>query len=326
MRCIGVTKKKSRCKNSSNLLFCKIHCWQPLTAIMLLFSYVGYWAGFYQDLLKPIIDNQTKISELRKLISIEVKKNRREFAEWEDNEDPTMGKSDVITILSDRQPIKSMEIYQTAKDQKFKDYLPTAQLADFFMPTEIEYQVLDLDGDGIDEIIIKITNRIYSLHFDKQVNILILNPMGEILNTTPYPRNIPGLSLEVHNPYSAYKTTAVMKDVISNTFTSSTFCNDFNVTTQDGVKYLQFSWVIDNSSYAAPHLHQVENYKFESGKLIPVESTPELYIAEGWENASTGKIVTSISDAETFLNENNLPTIGKLYSQIKNQQQENIAP
>ncbi|MEI7267185.1 hypothetical protein [Pectobacterium versatile] len=317
MQCIGITKKKNRCKNNTKFLFCKKHVWQPVSGFILLISLLGFSAGFFQDLLSPIIEENKRNSDLKKLISIEIKNNRREVAEWQDDTDPMLGKSDVLTILSDRQPVKSLEIYHTAKDQKFKNYPPTAPLADFFIPTEVEYQVSDLDNDGINEIIIILRNRIYSLHYDKQVNVLIYNAKGEMLSQTPYPRDLPDLPLNVHNPYSAYKTTVVMKDKISDSSHSSTFSNDFKIVTKNHEKYLQFSWVIDNASYASPHLHQVEEFRYDGGKLIPIDDTPKLYINDSWENATTGEPVESIYQASDFLKENNLPTLYEVYKELK---------
>lgn len=317
MRCIGITKEKKRCKNNTNSLFCKKHIWQPVSGLIVLISFLGFSAGFFQDLLSPMIEENKRNSDLKKLIAIEVKNDRREVAEWQDDANPMLGKSDVLTILSDRQPVKSLEIYHTAKDQKFKNYPPTAPLADSLIPTEVEYQVLDLDDDGINEIIIILRNRIYSLHHDKQVNVLIYNSKGEMLSQTPYPRDIPDLLFNVHNPYSAYKTTVVMKDKISDSSRSSTFSNDFKIINHNNEKRLQFSWVVDNASYASLHLHQVEEFRYEAGKLIPIDETPKLYINDSWENATTGELVESKYQASEFLKENNIPTLYEVYKELK---------
>lgn len=317
MQCFGLTKNKKRCRNHTNFIFCKKHSWQPISAIIFISGLLGTFAGLFQDLLKPIMDAHERENELKELVSVEVEKNRRLIPEWENNTDPTLSKSDVVTILSARQPIKSLEIYHMAKDKKFKDYPATAPLAESFIPTEVHYQVLDLDNDGSDEIILVFNNQLYSLHYDKQINILIFNGKGEMISKTPYPNIIPGLNLKVHNPYSAYKTTAVMLDAISEKSYSTTFSNDFNIINKNNKKILQFSWVIDNAPYTSTHMHQVEEFTYERGKLIPTQNYPQLYINDGWENAMTGKIINSLTEANDFLKKNNLPSFIDTYRDLK---------
>jgi hypothetical protein len=311
MQCCGITGKRKRCRNTATFLFCHQHVWQPLTAVIALFSVIGFIAGFFQDAIKPLAEKWTTDEELRKPVSLELKANRRTSAEWEENPDPTAGKSDVVTILLDRQPKKTLEIYHTAKDQRFKDYPPTFPLADFFLPTAIDNQVVDLDLDGVNEIVLILTNQIYGLHFDKQVNVLIYSPVGQLLARTPYPRNIAGIKIDLVNPYSAYKTTAVMRDEISGMTESTTFANDFSVVTRDRKKYLQFSWVIDNASYVETHLHQVEEFEYADGKLRST-GNPALYIKDGWEQAASGQLVPTVQQALVFLKEHNQPSFAEM--------------
>jgi hypothetical protein len=307
MQCMGRTKLKKRCRNSAKFFFCNKHLWQPFSLVVSLFLIIGFFAGFFQDLIKPLSEKFERDNELQKVVTVEIKNDRRTVAEWENNPDPTNGKSDVVTIFLDRQPVKSLEIYHNAKDQRFKDYPPTFLLADFFMPTAAAYQVIDLDKDGVNEIVLILTNQLYSLHHDKQVNVLIYNPMGDLLARTPYPQDISGLKLEVLNSYSAYKTTVTMKDETTGLTQSTTFANDFNIVTRDNNKYLQFSWVIDNAGYIGQHLHQVEEFQYSSGKLVPVLNKPKLYINDSWENATSGQYVESIQQASDFLKKNNQP-------------------
>lgn len=318
MQCYGLTKKRERCRNTTKFIFCKKHCWQPLSGIIFILGILATFAGLFQDMFKPLFEQYQNENELKKLVSVEVEKNRRLVPEWENNTDPTLGKSDVVTILSDRQPIKSLEIYHMAKDKKFKDYPATAPLADNFIPTEVEYQVLDLDNNGADEVILKLTNQLYSLHYDKQINVLIFNGKGEMISKTPYPNNIPGLHLKIHNPYSAYKTTAVMYDAISEKSSSTTFANDFNIVNENNKKTLQFSWVIDNASYASPHMFQVEEFIFDNGQLLAIHEKPQIYINNGWGNATSGKIIHSLSEVSEFQKNNNLPSFIDTYNSLIN--------
>jgi hypothetical protein len=314
MQCIGRTGQKKRCRNNAKFLFCHKHVWQPLTAGAALLTTIGFGAGFFQDAVKPLAEKIALDEELRKPVAVELKTNRRTVAEWEQNPELFTGKSDVVTILLDRQPKKTLEVYHTAKDQRFKEYPPTFPLADFFLPTAVDSQVVDLDRDGVSEIVLVLTNQIYSLHFDKQVNVLIYSPVGQLLARTPYPRDVPGLKIDLVGPYSAYRTTAVMRDAISEATESTTFANDFSLVTRDGTKYLQFSWVIDNASYAGVHLHQVEEFQYVGGKLQP-SGNPGLYISEGWEGAASGQPVTTMQQARDFLDKHNQPDFPKLLKQ-----------
>jgi hypothetical protein len=314
MQCCGKTKKFKRCQNSARFFFCRHHVWQPVTATLAVLSVIGLGAGLFQDAFKPLAEKMAVYEELGKPVTVELKANRRTVAEWEQNPDPTANKSDVVTILLDRQPKKTLEIYHQAKDQRFKEYPPTFPLADFFLSTAVDKQVVDLDGDGVSEIVLSLTNQIYSLHPDGQVNVLIYSPLGQLLARTPYPRDIPGFLIELLGPYSAYKTTAVMQDAISGTTESTTFANDFSVITRGRKKYLQFSWVIDNAGYAGPHLHQVEEFEFVDSKLRP-NGSPNLYIVDGWGQAASGQHVPSLQQALKFLKEHNQPSFSELLKQ-----------
>lgn len=316
MRCFGFTRKRARCKNSAHFMFCKSHVWQPIAFITTLVSGLGVLVGLYGGLLKPMQDRWKNNSELKKLVSVEVKANRRENSVWEGGGSWDDDKSDVVTLLLDRQPVKSIEIYHTAKDQRYKDYPMTMRLADSAVSTDVEYQVIDLDGDGISEIIIVLTDKLYGLHFDKQINVLIYSPRGDLLTHTPYPSTISGLNIGDLNPYSAYRSTVVVFDAISQTQFSSTFANDFNIFSRGGERYLEFSWVVDGSSYAGNHLHQVEYFSFREGRLISV-APPAMYISNSWEGASRGGQPVSLNDANAFMKENNLPSTGEMLDELK---------
>lgn len=312
MKCLGITKDKKQCRNSAKFVFCKKHAWQPLTAIVATLSLIGFLAGFFQDIIKPLVEKLERNTELQKAVAVEIKNNRRTFNGWEDKPQPMYRKSDVVTIFLDKQPIKSIEFYHTVKDQRFKEYLLTSPLADSYIPTAAEYRVVDLDGDRVSEIVIVLTNQLYGFHGDNQVNVLIFNPIGELLARTPYPRDLPDLILKDFNPYSAYKTTVVAKDNISGSTLNSTFANDFNIVERKNKKYLQFSWVIDNVSYAGLHLHQVEEFELNSGKLVALDVRPSLYISVGWKNPTQGELIGSIQQARDFLDKNNMPPFSEV--------------
>lgn len=319
MRCIGITKTnpRQRCKNTARLLFCSKHFWQPLSGLIILGSLVGYSAGLFQDLIKPTKEQLEKRAELTRPLAVEIKRNRKTVPEWQDNPDPTKGASDIVTILLDRRPVKTIEIYHTAKDQRFKDYPPTAPLTNFRIPTSAEYQVIDLDDDGISEVIVSLTNQIYSLHYDKLINVIIFNPRGEIIATTPYSPKISGLDLDIHNPYSAFQTTGVMFDAVGNTTQATTYTNGFHIAERDGMKVLQFSWGIDNAGYADSHLHQVEEFVLKDGKLERISDKPVLYIADNWNEPWSGKQPVDIEAAKNFLKQHNQPTFAEMMKQAK---------
>ena len=147
---------------------------------------------------------------------------------------------DIVTILLDRRPMKTLEIFHSAKDQRFRDYPPTALLADFRVSTSAEYEVVDLDGDDISEVVVMFSNQLYSLHYDKLISVLILNPQGKLIASTPYPMKIEALEVGSLTPYSAFQTTGVMYDAISDTSESITYANGFHVADRQGQRVLLY--------------------------------------------------------------------------------------
>ena len=317
MRCFGITKARHRCKNTGKLPFCSKHLWQPLSALVLVVSLIGFGAGLFQDLIKPLKEWSDKDAELRKPLAVEIKSNRRTVPDWLKDPDPTKGEPDIVTILLDRRPVKTLEIFHSAKDQRFRDYPPTAPLTDFRIPTSAQYEVIDLDGDDIPEVVISLSNQIYSLHYDKLVSVLILNPRGELIAKTPYPTKIEGLEVSALNPYSAYQTTGVKYDAISSSSDTITFANGFHVADRNGQRVLQFSWVIDNASYMGPHLHQVQEMVMRDGSLVPLLEKPALYISEDWNEPWSGKVPVDIETAKAFLKEHNLPPFSEMIKEAK---------
>lgn len=208
--------------------------------------------------------------------------------------------------------MKTLEIFHSAKDQRFRDYPPTAPLTDFRIPTSAEYEVVDLDGDDIPEVVVTFSNQIYSLHYDKLVSVLILNPRGELLTKTPYPTKIEGLEIAALTPYSAFQTTGVMYDAISNASWTITYANGFHVADRNGQRVLQFSWVIDNAGYVGPHLHQVQEMVMQDGRLEPLSEKPALYISEDWNEPWAGQAQINIESAKQFLKEHNLPPFSEM--------------
>ncbi|MDO9468382.1 MAG: hypothetical protein Q7J36_13880 [Thiobacillus sp.] len=213
--------------------------------------------------------------------------------------------------------MKTLEIFHSAKDQRFRDYLPTAPLTDFRIPTSAEYEVVDLDGDDIPEVVVTLSNQIYSLHYDRLISVLILNPRGDLIAKTPYPMKIETLEVDALIPYSAFQTTGVMYDAISNTSESITYANGFHVAEREGQRILQFSWVIDNAGYAGPHLHQVQEMVMRDGKLEPLSEKPVLYISENWNEPWSGTTSVDIEKAKAFLKENNLPPLSDIQKEAE---------
>lgn len=107
-------------------------------------------------------------------------------------------------------------------------------------------------------------------------SLLIIDPRGRIVAKTPYPEKIAGLAIGALSPYSAFQTSGVMLEAISNQAESITYANGFAVSERSGRKVLLFSWVIDSASYADVHLHQVQEMGFQDGELVLV-SEPKLY-------------------------------------------------
>ncbi|WP_133152204.1 hypothetical protein [Vibrio lentus] len=289
---------------------------QPLFLINCVITAVALWGGILQDVFIPISNSISEKNRMTLPLAVEVKENRRQNASWEESAELLNFRSDVLTILLDRTPVKSLEIYHNVKDSRYKEYPMTARLADDFLPTSVKYHVLDLDLDGVKEIITVFTNKIYGLHYDKQVSVLIFNPAGEMLSKTPYPHNLPELDFKVHNPYSAYRSTLAIYDEMSTETISGTFSNDFNIVNTDSGNILQFSWVIDNSSYASERVHQVEEYRFESGKLS-LSSAPKFYTNNSWEQAVSGEPLVSIEALTMQLSKLEMPSFSETLNRLR---------
>jgi Flp pilus assembly protein TadD len=54
VRCIGRTPTLRRCKRNAVRLVCRDHRWQPVAWLLSLVTAVGFTAGLYQDLIKPL--------------------------------------------------------------------------------------------------------------------------------------------------------------------------------------------------------------------------------------------------------------------------------
>jgi hypothetical protein len=117
---------------------------------------IGLSASLFQDAFRPVKELWKITDEFNKPLAVESKKNRHTAPKWWlSDPDPTTKEEpdiimilpDTVTILLDRRPMKTLEIFHSAKDQRFRDYPPTALLADFRVPTSAEYEVVDLDGD-----------------------------------------------------------------------------------------------------------------------------------------------------------------------------------
>jgi hypothetical protein len=325
MRCSGITKSTKRCKNAARFLVCSKHWWQPFSGIVLLISTVGVWAGLFQDLIKPLTEWSARDSELKKPLAVEIKSNRRSTPEWLNDTDPKAGEPDIITILLDRRPVRTLEIYHSVKDQRYRDYLPTSPLTDFKIPTTAEYKIADLDGDKIPEIILLLSNQIYSLHPDMLISVLIFNPRGELIAKAPYPSKIEGLNVMELTPYSAFQSTGVMYDAITNTPEPISYANGFDILKRDKGYVLQFSWIVDNRSYVDQHLHQVQEMAFRNGRLEMLSETPSLYASpelnKTWENQAPLDIVA----ANAFLKANNSQSIQQIARETESAFNENLA-
>jgi hypothetical protein len=54
MRCLGLTKKRRRCRNEASYLFCRQHRLQPVAWFFLISTVLGLYAGLFQDLIRPL--------------------------------------------------------------------------------------------------------------------------------------------------------------------------------------------------------------------------------------------------------------------------------
>lgn len=315
MRCFALTKSLHMCKNRSRLPFCHLHRWWLVGALTLVAAFIADWSAVIQIFTQQIEKMQTRF-ELQRDIAVIKTANRRSVAEWQGNPDPTLGRSDVLTIMLGGRHEKSIEIYHTIKDQRFKEYPATSALADEKLPTEAEYQVVDVDGDGIKEIVVSLRNQIYSLHADKLVSVLVFDPRGKILAKTPYPQALDGLPSEQLSPYSAFQSIGVMYDEISHTSEPITYSNGFELVERNGKYVFVFSWVVDDAGYAQSHLHSVEEFELRDGRLERIQTESKLYISDSWDAPLSGERVQDIAAAKEFLRRNDQPSLEEIIREV----------
>ncbi|MDR2308371.1 MAG: hypothetical protein LBE53_14415 [Paucimonas sp.] len=272
---------------------------------------LAFWSGLFQDLIKPLAEHRQQVTELKQPLAVELKTDRTTVAQWAQHDELFVGEPDLITLLLNRVPVKTLEITHTAKDQRFRDYPATAPLTYRQIPTRAQYQVTDLDGDGIPEVVLTLTNQLYSLHDDQLLNVLILDPKGRQLSGTPVPPEVAHLRTGALSPYSAYRSTGVMKDQISGQTRPVSFANGFVVERQGQHQVLRFSWVVDSASYVGEHLHVTQSFHFVDGSLEPA-ATPQLYISEQWQQPWMDNRPVTLAVAQKFLDEHNMPSFSTM--------------
>lgn len=293
------------------IAWCSRHRAAAVGGIVLSVSALSLWAGLFQDLFKPMMEHWQQVAELRQPLAVEIKTGRTTGAQWEAQDKMFVGEPDLVTLLLNRVPVKTLEVAHTAKDQRFRDYPPTAPLTYHQIPTNVRYQVLDLDDDDIPEVVLTLTNQLYSLHDDRLINVLIVDPRGRLLSGTPVPPEVEGLRTGALSPYSAYRSTGVMKDLISGDTTPVTFANGFAVQIEGKRKLLRFSWVVDSASFVSEHLHVTQSFVFSDGRLQP-SGAPQLYISGLWEQPWVDETPVTLAEAQKFLDDNNMPTFSTM--------------
>lgn len=291
--------------------WCSRHRAAVVGGIVFTVSALGFWAGLFQDLFKPLLEHRQQVAELRQPLAVEVKTGRTTGAQWQEQDEMFVGEPDLVTLLLNRVPVKTLEIAHTAKDQRFRDYPPTAPLTYHQIPTNVRYQVMDLDDDGIPEVVLTLTNQLYSLHDDRLINVLIVDPRGRLLSGTPVPPEVEGLQTGALSPYSAYRSTGVMKDLISGDTSPITFANGFSAQTEGKRKVLRFSWVVDSASFVSEHLHVTQSFVFVDGGLQP-SGAPQLYISGLWEQPWVDATPVTLAVAQKYLDDNNMPSLSTM--------------
>lgn len=61
MRCLGRTSAAKRCRQETNVLFCRHHRWQPVAFLVSIVSFVGVLAGIYQDVWRSLLTKDIMI-------------------------------------------------------------------------------------------------------------------------------------------------------------------------------------------------------------------------------------------------------------------------
>lgn len=306
MKCFGMTKKRSRCKNNTNLIYCKLHARQPIVIVSTAVVVFAFWAGLFQDALKPIYSYINDRIELKKDIAVSIEKGRRASPKWRDDIDSRGSESDIVSLYLGKHLVKVLEIYHTAKNQRFRDNVTTELLTYEATATEANYKIIDLDGDGVNEVMLFLENRIYGFHGDKLLNVLILDPKGNIIASAPTPRSIEWVNQEIISPYSGFRSSGIMIDGINSSQSPISYCNGFNIINTEKSIVLSFSLVIDNAPYSGNHLHSVEDFKFDGTILEAIDEEPKFFISSIWNEPFSGQQV-SASEAADFLRKHNNP-------------------
>lgn len=281
MRCIGITKNHTRCKNRTAFLFCRKHIFQPFAFAFTILSIIGIFAGAYQDFLKPLRSFAKELFAPTTKISLVLEQDRVKQPNWSTSETADE-LSDLITISDNSGFSRSYEFYHVGKSQKINDYPSTSFSFENAIPTLAKSAIIDIDGDGDDEALIWLENKAYplSLHRDQMIDFVLIESNGHIAAKTPMPHTYADFAVHNDNPYSAYQVPAVLLDKISNQRLAISFCNLSQVIYNNGKPFLVFGWILDNSCFACEHVFQIDIFQYDGTKLQIVNHFP-LFLYSG---------------------------------------------
>jgi len=312
MRCLAITRKLSRCKNSARHLFCRKHVRWPYYFITSIVTAVGAYLAVFQGVVIPIFRSLNTSCIVKPIVTAHVEKDRLvspSIFEGKEEMDWKKFKPDFITINRNNQILKSFEFFSSGKSNALADYPLTAFLSVGQIPTIVYATEIDMNGDGINEIILELSHREYGFHDDKMRAMLIYDSNGQLVCSAPSPPVIPELHISEVCPYSAYDKIGVLKENISSVNIPVHFVNYINIIS-DKENILELGWVIDNGCYACNHIFQIERYKYSNDQLKRIPNSTKYFNSKYWDvdnNPEWGYYVHDINLVKKLLIEYEIP-------------------
>lgn len=269
-----------------------------------------------------LVDKEVTYSRL----TAHVETGRSSALNWggSKNTDGAKQLSDMVTISRDGTILAMYSLLNIGNSSRLKDYPATMRLFERQSPTNVESVVLDLDNDGNDEVVLKVTNKEYMLHEDGLIACLILNTQGEVTASAPLPLDIPELPMT--NPYSAYRTLGNLVDTKSGRSWPVSYANYVGVKKHDGRNILLFGWVLDSACFMCPHVQLIGAYKYEQGQLVQINDGLMFWYStypKEPADCNFSEFSTDVGALVKFLGEHNLPSFEEMMKTLRERREKN---
>lgn len=259
-------------------------------------------------------------------LQVHVEAERNSALSWggSRNIDRSEQLSDLVTISRNGTILAMYSLMNIGNSSRFKDYPTTMNLFEQPSPTNIEPYVLDLDNDGNDEVVLKVTNKEQGLHADGFIACLILNSQGEVVASAPLPLDLPELPMT--NPYSAYRTLGNLVDKKGGRSWPVSYTNYVGIKKLEGKNILLFGWVLDSACFMCPHVQQIDAYIYEQGQLVQINDHYMFWYSTYPKEPAECNFTEFSTDVEqlvNFLGENNLPSLKDMIENFRERRENN---